>query len=315
MTTSPPSSVAATTAAEDVPLIPFAHLPAQVGMLFAKLSKKGDFYRGIYELQKMEKYGILSLLDIVPEEGRHMEVRKLLIAEGTEEFRLALADALKGKYYVRSCREGNEAKELLHSFGPDILVLDLMLPGLDGISLLEQTADAGIRPMVLATTRLMSDYVVDSLERLGVGYVMLKPCDLKSTVDRITDLNQRLRQPLLTLPDPRTHVSNILLALGIPTKLRGYGYLREAVLLMARNPGQSITKELYPAVGARCSCAGTHVERSIRSAIAAAWNHRDEQIWRSYFPPDGDGNLQRPTNAAFICRLADSLQLSQEQER
>lgn len=237
----------------------------------------------------------------------NMEMLKLLIADGTEDFRQALADALRGAYYVRTCSDGREALEQLRSYGPDVLVLDLMLPGLDGISLLQQAAAAGMCPMVLATSRFINDYVLEAVERMGVGYLMLKPCDVNATVARIADLSGRIRQPLLSRPDQKSQVSNLLLALGIPTKLRGYAYLREAVLLMAARPGQSITKELYPTVGELCGTTAMHVERSVRSAITAAWERRDERLWGLYFPPDSAGNLARPTNAAFISRLADGL--------
>jgi len=238
-----------------------------------------------------------------------MERMKLLIADGTEDFRIALADALRGAYHVRQCSDGREALDQMRKFLPDIVVLDMMLPGLDGITILEMAASAGLRPMVLATTRYLSDYVVEASERLKVGYLMMKPCDVRATVARISDLGQRICQPLVTQPDPRNHVSNLLLALGIPTKLKGYSYLREAVLLMAKDPAQSITKELYPAVGALCNADADNVERSCRSAIANAWGSRDEHLWRLYFAPDSSGTLKRPTNAAFISRLADTLRL------
>lgn len=237
-----------------------------------------------------------------------MDKLRLLIAEGSEEFRMALADSLRGAYQVRQCADGNEAKSLLHGFKPDVMVLDLMLPGLDGITLLQRAADAGIRPVVLATTRFINDYVLESVDRLGVGYLMVKPCDVRAAVERLGDLSGRLRKPQSSHPDPRTQVSNLLLALGVPTKLRGYGYLREAVLLMCQDPDQSLTKELYPAVAELCGCASTHVERSIRSAIAAAWGHRDEHLWRMFFAADETGEIPRPTNGAFISRLADSMQ-------
>lgn len=241
-----------------------------------------------------------------------MNLLKLLIADGTEEFRLALADKLRGAYYVRTCRDGTEALELLHSFCPDILVLDMMLPGLDGISLLQAAATSKFQPIVLATTRFVNDYVLESADRLGVGYLMVKPCDVNATATRIADLSQRLHQPIISQPDPRTHVSNLLLSLGIPTKLRGYGYLREAILLYAADSGQSVTKELYPAVASLCESTASHVERSIRSAVHSAWSHRDDQIWKLYFYPGADGCIPRPTNASFISRLADSLNLSQK---
>ena len=239
-----------------------------------------------------------------------MEKLKMLIADPSEEFADALADMVRGAYILRRSREGRETVEVIGAFRPDILVLDLMLPGLDGISILRQTAAAGQRPMVLATSRYVSDYVVDAMEQLGVGYLMLKPRDVRATVARISDLSQRLKQPLFTRPDPRTAVSNLLLTLGVPTKLRGYAYMREAVLERMRDPAQSVTKELYPTVAALCCATPVQVERSIRSAIAAAWAKRDEQVWRLYFQPDPDGQLPRPTNAAFISRLADSVALA-----
>lgn len=236
-----------------------------------------------------------------------VEKLKLLIAEGSEDFRLALADALRGRYRISQCGDGNQARELLRSFHPDVLVLDLMLPGMDGISLLQWAVGQDIHPMVLATTRFANDYVLDAIGRMGVGYVMIKPCDLGGTVARIADLSSRIRTPVVTQPDKRTQVSNLLLALGIPTKLRGYGYLREAILLASEDPSQSITKILYPEVARRCGCAPAHVERSIRSAIAAAWSHRDEQVWRLYFAADETGTIPRPSNGTFVTRLADSV--------
>ena len=243
-------------------------------------------------------------------EGIFLEKLKMLIADSSEEFASALADMVRGAYILRRSRDGLETLEALHVFRPDILVLDLMLPGLDGISVLRQAAAAGLQPMVLATSRYVSDYVVDAAGQLGVGYLMVKPCDVRATVARLGDLSQRLRQPLFTQPDPRTAVSNLLLTLGVPTKLRGYAYLREGILERIRDPAQSVTKELYPAVAALCCATPIQVERSIRSAIAAAWSRRDEQVWRLYFQPDPDGTIPRPTNAAFLSRLADSVALA-----
>lgn len=241
-----------------------------------------------------------------------MDALKLLIADDNEEFRQALAEALQDMYYIRTCRTGKEAMSLLRSFGPDVLVLNLMLPEMDGISLLENAVRSGILPMVLATTPLDNDYVVESVSRLGVEYLMRRPCDVSSTVARIRDLSRRLKPALISQPDPMSHVSNLLLSLGFATRLNGYALVREAILIKARNPDFAITKELYPAVAAACSCRKDHVERSIRSAINNAWKRRDEQVWQRYFHPEADGMVRRPTNGAFITRLADGLRLSQE---
>ena len=238
-----------------------------------------------------------------------MEMLKLLIADDNEEFSHALSDALQSTYRIRSCRTGREALALLRSFLPDVLVVNLMIPEMDGISLLENAIRIGIRPMVLATTRWDNDYVVESATRLGVGYLMRRPCDIPSTVDRIRDLSRRL-EPSLIAPDPLNYVSNILLSLSIPPRLDGYAMARDAILIQAGRPKMSITKELYPIVAASHGCKRDSVERCIRNAIKIAWNNRNESVWRMYFQPQADGTLRRPSNGTFITQLANSLQLN-----
>ena len=240
-----------------------------------------------------------------------MDALKLLIADDNEDFRQALADALQGAYYVRTCRTGREALTLLHSYRPDVLVLNLLLPEMDGISLLENAVRNGIRPMVLATTRLDTDYILESVSRLGVEYLMRRPCDIPSTVARIRDLSRRLNPSPVTAPDPMSQVSNLLLSLSIPPRLSGYAQVREAILIKARHPKYAITKEPYPAVANACGCDADSVERCIRTAIHAAWKHRDDRVWQLYFRPGPDGTIPRPTNGTFISRLADSLHLNQ----
>ncbi len=242
-----------------------------------------------------------------------MEKRKVLIADAGEDFRDPLAQALQGTYLVRCAADGVQAMQQLRDFLPDVLVVDLLLPGLDGITLLQKAAQCGIRPTVLATTRYVSDYTLEAAERLGVGYIMVKPCDIGAAIARVGDLSQRLKLPAFSNPDPRATVSNALLRLGVSTKLRGYGYLRECVLLMARDPRQSVTKELYPAVAAQFGASAMQIERSVRSAVNTAWGRRDRQVWQLYFAPDDSGCIPRPTNAVFISRLADMLILGAEQ--
>lgn len=236
-----------------------------------------------------------------------MEKPKLMIAEASEELRRLLSDLFRGKFQVCCCADGYDAQKRLPGFAPDVMVVDVMLPGIDGISLLQWAAEQGIRPRVLLTTRLASDFIMEAAGRLGVSYVMLKPWDLGALAARVEDLSRSLQLPAKTQTDPVSQVSGLLLALGVRPKLRGFACLREAVLISAREEHLSVTKVLYPEVAKRCGCKGHHVERNIRSAIDAAWNHRDENIWRLYFTPDGAGNVARPTNAAFISRLAGSI--------
>lgn len=239
-----------------------------------------------------------------------MEKTKILIADAAEEFCRALTRVLGNTYRVRCCQDGNAALQILQTFRPDICVLDLMISGLDGITLLQKIAQKGFRPVVLATTRYISEYILGSAERLNVGYLMVKPCDPAAVATRVADMTQRIRLPLFAHPEPRAQVSNMLLSLGVPTKLRGYGYLREAVLLMAKQPAQSITKELYPAVAAGCGATAAQIERSIRSAVKNSWQRQDDTTWQMYFPTGDAGNHRPPTNSEMITCLADRLRLT-----
>ena len=234
-------------------------------------------------------------------------MRKLLIADCNEEYRTALAAALNGQYHVLCCRSGSEAFTLLNQEHPDILVLDLMLPELDGLTLLERVSANGIRPMVLAATPILSDYVFSCAQRLGIAYLVRKPCSIEAIACRIQDLSCRLKAPQ-PKADPVNYVSSLLLSLNISTKHNGFAYLRESILLMAKDPAQSVTKMLYPAVAHICGCQKENVERSIRTALDKAWDKRDEEIWQNYFP----NARQRPSNAVFISRLAEALLLEEE---
>lgn len=232
---------------------------------------------------------------------------KLLIADAGEEFGLALAESLQGAYIIRVTREGEQTLEMMRRFQPEIMVLDLTMPGLDGISLLQRAAGEGLCPMVLATTRFYNDYVLDAAAKLGVGYVMVKPCDIEATIQRLGDLSERIRPPEVKPPDYRTVVTNLLLSLGIPAKLKGFACLREAILETMRDPGQQVTKELYPTVARLCDGNAVQVEHLIRSAILAGWKRRDERVWGMYFGTDHTGQLERPTNSAFISTIASRL--------
>lgn len=236
-----------------------------------------------------------------------MEKRKLLIAEGAEELRGALLDMFRGSFQVLCCADGYEAQKRIPDFRPDVMVVDVLLPGIDGLSLVQWTLEQGIRTRILLTTRLPSDYILEAAARLGVGYVMMKPWDAGAMAARVEDLSRTLAPAAVIGADPEARVSGLLLTLGLRPKLRGFACLREAVLLSAGEEHMSVTKVLYPEVAKRCGCESAHVERNIRSAIDAAWSVRDEKIWRLYFVPDGAGKLARPTNAAFISRLADSV--------
>lgn len=237
-----------------------------------------------------------------------MQKPKLLIAEGSEEVTCALEVLFRGSCQIRCCSDGEKARFLISQFRPDVVVLDLMLPGYDGLSLLQWSREQGCNPRVLATTRFWSEYVVERAQFLGVRYLMREPCSISALSARISDLLSRECPEEIPHRETEGGVRPLLSALGVSGKLRGCTYLRHAIPLFAADPLQSVTKVLYPQVAKKCGCAPSHVERSIRSAIEAAWKRRDENIWKLYFATDETGNVIRPTNGTFIARLAQQLE-------
>lgn len=235
-----------------------------------------------------------------------MDKLELLIADGAEEFSASLAKALSDHFHVHTCRTGIEALAFLKANRPEVMVLDLMVSGLDGISLLHSDTFRECQPMVLATTRLLNDYVIETAVSLNVGYLMVKPCDPAAVAARVMDLSNKIVRRTLPISDPKVYVERLLLELNLRSHLNGSRYLIEAILIMASQPDISLTKELYPMVGSRCGSSHIQVERSIRNAIAQAWEHRNEEQWRKYFLTECSC-ASRPSNGAFISRLAGEI--------
>lgn len=139
-----------------------------------------------------------------------------------------MCDSLERNYDLCVCHSGLAVKGLLEDFCPDVLVMDLALPGLDGISLLKQICTMPIRPRILLTTCFMSPYVQTVISGLGVDLVVLKPCKAEILAERIEDLMEDDEPRLLLRLQGRSSVSSMLLELNIPSKRRGFVYLERA---------------------------------------------------------------------------------------
>ncbi|MBQ4600569.1 MAG: response regulator [Oscillospiraceae bacterium] len=232
---------------------------------------------------------------------------KVMIADSSEDFCRTLSEKLQGMYRLCACHEGTQAEAMLSGFQPDLLVLDLMMPGLDGICLLQKLWEQGYRIPVLVTTRYVNDYIIRAIERFQVGYMMVKPCDMKSLVMRITDMTRCLCGGDSGEPDAAEEVKDILRRLGFAAHHGGCGCLEKAIMLYRQDPAQQMTKMLYPTVGRLCGSSAEQVERSMRTAITAAWKRGDHTLWSRYFPMDSQGKIRKPTNSAFIARIAQEL--------
>lgn len=228
-------------------------------------------------------------------------MQTLLIADGSESFVTMLISELGTQFQIRTCADGEEALKLLPQYQPDILILNLMLPYVDGLMVLQKSS---FRPsLILATTMYMSAYVEQAVHALEIDYTMISPSP-EAVAERLRDLLHQYT----TIPgdaDPNSSITHHLHLLKVPTHLDGYRQLCLALPMFVENPQQLLTKELYPAVAELCSCKDSRaVEHSIRKAIQAAWRHRDNATWHKYFAGNSGAC---PTNKEFLCRLAEIL--------
>lgn len=226
-------------------------------------------------------------------------MHKLLITNTSEEFCGAVAELLSEYFDIRLCCEGNRALELIKSFRPDIVCLDMMLPGLDGLSILEETISSGLNPVALVIVDCVSEYVINSLNRMGIGFMMRKPCAPSAVAGRLIDMKEQnccvFNNPL-TAKDP---METILASLGFRTTAKNYVCVIEALRTYMKDSGQAITKILYPAVASRCGGSAPRIEKSIRDAIHYAWQYRDNVFWKRFFPR-ACRTEKCPSNGEFI---------------
>jgi len=243
----------------------------------------------------------------------------VFIADNTEEFTASLTAALQrseGFQVVGSASDGAQAIREIRERRPDILVLDLMLSKLDGFSVLKAIASMERKPITLATSAFVSDFVSAAAVNLGVRYLMLKPCDIQSLVDRMQEIRggEILRLQPKRAQDKHsieTMVTGIIHEIGVPAHIKGYQYLREAIIIAVNDMDviNAITKVLYPQVAKTFQTTPSRVERAIRHAIEVAWDRGDLDTLQRFFGYTVSNTKGKPTNSEFIALIADKLQL------
>lgn len=227
-----------------------------------------------------------------------MYVPKALIADPSEEVRDALTCALAAGFQVVSCPSGHETLALLDSWEPDILILELQLPGLDGIGVLRRLKARPCRPRILVLTDMNSPFVCGTLQELEVDYAMRKPTPAAIVAERAEELLVSAAQNNLTRA-----AADILMSLSIPNASQGYRNLLTALPSLALCRDQSLGKELYPQIVETNRVSPASVEKAIRDAIHAGWTRGDRAQWLRYFP----GFTRCPRNREFLFRIAECL--------
>ena len=236
---------------------------------------------------------------------------RVLVADGSEAFTESLAALLRERGYAVTGTARDRALELLRQSLPDVLILDLMLPRRDGLSILKELPKEN-RPRIILLSVFTTDYIAAAAASFGVDYLLLKPVGQKNVVDRMEEVLETARNAASAAgPDIETMVTNVIHEIGVPAHIKGYQYLREAIIIAVNDMDviNAVTKVLYPQVAKTFSTTPSRVERAIRHAIEVAWDRGDLDTLQRFFGYTVSNTKGKPTNSEFIALIADRLQL------
>ncbi len=254
---------------------------------------------------------------------------KIVVADDNRSLCQMLQDYLQGQedlQVVGLAYNGVDAWELIQSQEPDLVIIDLVMPSLDGLGVLERIGQRTTmpRPKIIMLTAFGQESLTHQAMLLGVDYFILKPFDLDILSKRIRTLTQETSvtaPALTTAAAPVTSVGNginlgaevtsMMHQIGIPAHVKGYQYIRDAILMVVDDVSLlgAVTKELYPAIAKKYDTAPSRVERGIRHAIELAWERGHTETLKRIFGYSMNIERQKPTNSEFVALLADKLRV------
>ena len=246
------------------------------------------------------------------------EKKKIVLADTAEEFRQMLADMIQEEEDLTVCAQtanGLELLELISQHKPDVVIMDVVLPEMDGVEVLKALGTN--RPRVLTLSAYSNVALAEQLKVNGSDYYMLKPCRAQAVIERARMLangaSSQLQEESRTRELER-QVTAIIHEIGVPAHIKGYQYLREAIGLAVEDMEiiNAVTKALYPEVAKKFGTTASRVERAIRHAIEVAWDRGDLETLQKYFGYTVSNAKGKPTNSEFIAMIADRISLESE---
>jgi len=237
---------------------------------------------------------------------------KILVVDDSFEYVTEIVEYFKGSAGVEvafTAANGKEALDILAAQKVDLMVLDLVMPVMDGFSVLERMPkNSGVK--VVVASALSQDVFIAKAMNLGADYYMLKPFSLSALEEKINDCTRKAYRTVKN-KNMDERITNIFITVGIPAHIKGYQFLREAIKMAIDNPDiiNSITKRLYPCVAERFATSPSKVERAIRHAIEVAWNRGKIENINTLFGVRVYSHNEKPTNGEFIALVADKMLL------
>ena len=257
---------------------------------------------------------------------------KLLIADSNVELITQMKsffDTKDSVDLVATATDGIDAAEKIRHYKPDAVLMDIVLPQLDGIGLLKSinTLPRAHRPVVIVMSGARRDHLTNICMQLGADYFMIKPCDNETIYERvqllcmpriapssITNIACEDKTSPIDMPSDRAleiSVTKTIHSVGVPANIKGYQHLRDAIIMSIKDTEliNAVTKQLYPKVATRHNTSPSRVERAIRHAIEVACIRGNEEELYKLFGYTVSNNKGKPTNSEFIAMIADKLRL------
>lgn len=242
---------------------------------------------------------------------------KVLIGDDSAEYGIACASSLRaaGLYVITRRKDGRTLVDAIQHDAPDVVIVDAILPNLDAMELMRHVRAAnGKQPYFIVTSAYDSAFIEKQAMESGASYFMLKPFNLEMLAQRIFRLvqgEQTTNSGNREEEDLEFVVTETIHQLGVPAHIKGYHYLRVAILLSIDNQEllESVTKMLYPAVAKHFDTTSSRVERAIRHAIEIAWDRGDLDTLNTFFGYTVNTAKGKPTNSEFIALITDKLRL------
>lgn len=254
---------------------------------------------------------------------------RVLVADDNREFCSILKDYFLNETDfepVGFCSNGVEALDILSQREVDVIVLDLIMPYLDGISVLEKMEEMKLtpRPRIIILTAFGQEHITHKAQNLGADYFILKPFEIEVLGERIRQVArdtkpvfEKRESPLISGPispirNLEQEVTKIIYDIGVPAHIKGYQYLRGAIMMVTQDINYlgAVTKELYPNLARQYNTTPSRVERAIRHAIELAWDRGDAKRLNRFFGFANNGEKGKPTNSEFIAIIADKLRMA-----
>ena len=238
-------------------------------------------------------------------------MKTVLIADADFVFAKELSHALEesGTFQVIDIAlNGKQAVRMVEERRPDVLVMDILLPELDGLSVLETIGSVVPHPIVIAASAFLSNYVAVAAMDLGVRQLIKKPCDAESVAASVGQACRILSRSGIGY-DRRSLIANTLHDVGIPANIKGYSYLMDALELAVANPEAafSMTQSIYVPIAQQHGVKPEQVSRAIKRAIDIAWDRGDLDTLQSYFGYTVSNTRGMPTNGEFVAIIGETL--------